>query len=488
MSNTDLPTESFDLDQPIVQLTQTDALSMRDTLSGVFVAGQTGSGKTSGPGRTLAEAMLVHGYGGLVITAKRDERDFWIDLAKRTGRSRSVLVISPENKIPFRYNFLDVQTRLPVVGGSMVENVVRLFHTVLEVCNRSAKQGSGGENAKFWQDSADELLRNAIVLLQYAGEPVTLDAISRVIQSAPDTSRDLQQPAWLQWSYCYKLIDQTLVRLGGKGKSREFDMCGHYFLGTFPSIPDKQRGAVVTTLLAPMDIMMRGWFNKLFSTRTTWLPELCFEGVITICDFPPLVHGEAGIMASTILRHCFQRAVLRRSAATSPRPVFLWCDEYQLTATAFDVEYQSVARSHLAASVFMTQSLSTLYASLGGEKSAENQANSLIGNLAVKLFCSNGDATTNLFAADLVGKDWLTRLSSSTGRSHNTLDVLGKGMHNSTSTSDHMEHVLPPKIWTTLRQGGPNNDHHVDTILIQPGRIFQQTQRPYAIVSFDQNV
>ena len=55
-----------------------DVWSIRDAFEGVQIFGAVGSGKTSGSGETIARAFLAAGFGGLVLTAKPDERELWV--------------------------------------------------------------------------------------------------------------------------------------------------------------------------------------------------------------------------------------------------------------------------------------------------------------------------------------------------------------------------------------------------------------------------
>lgn len=78
--------DPFDLDRPLIELvsgSEKSAWTIRHAVEGVQVYGGIGSGKTSGSGRLLALKYLNAGFGGLVLTAKADE--------KRLGRNTPVL-------------------------------------------------------------------------------------------------------------------------------------------------------------------------------------------------------------------------------------------------------------------------------------------------------------------------------------------------------------------------------------------------------------
>ena len=86
------PDKRFRLDTPLVPLSKQDRWTIADACEGTQIFGAAGSGKTSGSGQAIAKAMLRNGFGGLVLTAKPDERMLWERYAAETGRTESVLV------------------------------------------------------------------------------------------------------------------------------------------------------------------------------------------------------------------------------------------------------------------------------------------------------------------------------------------------------------------------------------------------------------
>lgn len=81
-----------------------DLWTVKDAFEGTQIFGATGSGKTSGSGQQIALSMLKSGFGGLVLSAKRDERDLWQRYVKAAGRDEDLIIFGPEH--PWRFNFL----------------------------------------------------------------------------------------------------------------------------------------------------------------------------------------------------------------------------------------------------------------------------------------------------------------------------------------------------------------------------------------------
>ena len=167
------------LDHALLHLSPYDAWTVRDACEGCQIFGGTGSGKTSGSGQALAKAFLHAGFGGLVCTAKPDERALWERYCAETGREDSLILFSPSG--PYRFNFLDYEARRPGVGGGLTENLVNLFCTVLEVADRKHGRGPSDE---FWHRTLQQLLRNAFDLLLIARGGLSLPEIYRLIVQA----------------------------------------------------------------------------------------------------------------------------------------------------------------------------------------------------------------------------------------------------------------------------------------------------------------
>jgi hypothetical protein len=69
----------IDLDKPISKIPHGEGLaesSMHDAVEDAQIFGGIGSCKTSGPGKVLALRYLSRGFGGLVLRAMPDEKDW----------------------------------------------------------------------------------------------------------------------------------------------------------------------------------------------------------------------------------------------------------------------------------------------------------------------------------------------------------------------------------------------------------------------------
>jgi type IV secretory pathway TraG/TraD family ATPase VirD4 len=466
--------QQWNLDNALVRFSENDFWTVGDACEGLQIFGGTGSGKTSGSGKVVAKCLLSAGFGGLVLTAKKDEKFLWLNYAKdpQINRINDIIVFSPETKAQF--NFLDYEMRRAGVGGQDTENVVDLFFHVLEA---SGKQSSQSKEDPFWTHSLKQLLRNAIDLVFSAKETLSLQYIKDVIKSAPSSREETQSQTWKENSFCYKCIEEADGKKREPDKQRDFEESVDYWMETFPTLADRTRSIIVVMFSSMADYFLRGKLFSMFCNETNVYPEYSEQGKIIIMDLPVKEYGDRGRFAQVLFKYMWQLAVERRDVSKNPRPVFLWADEAQNFCTSYDMQFQSTARSSRACTVYLTQNLPNYYAAFGGSDRAKHEANSLLGNLQTKIFHANTDIETNQFAAELVGKDWQERTStnvSSNPSSGYTPPMIegSSGTSSSFGTSEVLEYQLLPREFKRLKTGGYKNKGVVGAVIVQGGRVW----------------
>jgi hypothetical protein len=236
------------------------------------------------------------------------------------------------------------------------------------------------------------------------------------------------------------------------------------------------------------EALMRGKMRELFCEETTLTPEDAVAGRIIVVDLPVKEWSEVGRMAAVIWKYCLQKAVERRTdnEGGRGRPLFLWADECQHFASRYDALFQATARSSRAASVYLTQGYPSLASAFGGGTDGKALADTLLGNMATKIFHANSDAETNRVAAELVGR----RLQSLRSRGSGTTLSLGGqasvGSSASRGRSEHMDYDIQPAEFSLLRKGGPENGQMTDALVFQNGRTWSGTGRSWRKVAFRQ--
>ncbi len=465
--------EPFDLDRPLFYLSPHDAWTIRDSAAGTIIMGQIGSGKTSGSGATIAKGCLLAGYGGLVLCAKPEEREIWSDYVKATGRESSLVIVEPNGK--YRFNFLSYEMSREGGGGGMTENLVALLSQISDIVSGKQEQGGGD---KFFDRAMQELLRAAIDLLAIARGTVTLEDIRELVASAPQSEEEVEDENWRQDSFCARLLQEGFERPKTPSQEHDFQLVSRYWFREHARLSDRTRTSITATFTSTVDVLQHGLAHQLLGTDTTIVPEATYrDGAIILIDLPIQEFHEIGRVVQSIWKYQFQRAILRRDVNKYPRPVLLFADEAQNFISSFDYQYQAVARSARACTVYLTQNISNFYSVLGARGRDETHA--FLGNLTTKIFHAQSDHSTNQYAADLISQQWSTVFNYSMSRSNNSANSSAGGSQN-------LQYKVLPGEFTTLRQGGPHNRQEVDAIVYQGGRIWNISGDTYMRTVFRQ--
>ena len=456
-----------------------DALSVGDLCEGTAVFGGTGSGKTSGSGKALASSFMQAGFGGLVLTAKPDERHLWERYAREYDRSDNLVIISPEN--PHRFNFLDYALQRPGAGAGLTGNIVSLFMQVMEVAERE----QGGKDEGYWQRTVKQLLRNSIDLLVLARGAITLQEIYDIIISAPSSPDQIHNENWQQNSFCFACLALAKDREPDlpEGRQRDLALTASYFLEEFPALAEKTRSVIVSSFTSMADGFLRYPLRELFCSDTTIVPELTMEGMIIILDLPVKEYEEIGRFAQVLFKLLFQQTLERRTVDEDTPPVFLWADEAHYFITKSDILFQTTARSSRVATVYLTQNRGNLESTFGGN-TAKAEADALLGSLLLKVWHANDHVDTNSWAAETIGRTIQLRSNIGSSSSDGGADGSGGGQSFNTGYSEQMDLQVTPHRFTTLRTGGPRNELIVDAIIFKPGRIWNANGCNYLPTSF----
>ncbi len=463
-----------DLDTPLVQFGPGDNWTIEDAVSGVHVCGGNGSGKTSGSGQTLAKAYLRAGFGGLVLCAKNDERDNWIRYAKACGREKHLIIVSESG--PWRFNLVQYELGR---GGDPAGRVDSLVSTLMTLVEQTGRRTTGDDS--FWQQAAEQLLRNALMVLVASRGEFSLLDVQKFIDAIPRSGQTIDSEAWKASEMAFRLEDARKA-YEAAGRSADFDAIQHYLTVQFPNLADRTRSSVAYSLAAMLQDLLVGTSRELFSTGSNFFPEDSFDGAIIILDLPAALK-RSHATAQTLFKVVWQAAALRRMATVDKRtrPVFLWADEAHFFVTEFDNRFQSLARAARVATVYLTQNISAYRAKLGSQNSGD-LTNWLMGLFQTHAFHAQSDPTTIEHAQKLFGKREITRFNdsgsnavgSNSSYAYNVSGSHGSGSDGMTfsgssgstdtrgsnrtmtsgySTSTSVEHVLEAHHFTGLATG-----------------------------------
>lgn len=519
----------LDLDSALLRLTPWDSFTLRDAVQGISIMGGIGSGKTSGSGKSIAHSYLRAGFGGLILCAKPEEAPLWRKYCNETGRGSSLIEWDGTNG---GFNFIAYE--LARQGADGLNAVVECLMRVLEMArNASPSPGRAGE--AFWEDTTRQVLRNSIPVLFAAFGTVRIGDILQFMRSAPRSREEMTDPNWQQQAFFCHAFTLAAPRLPDDLGAR----VASYWRNDFATLDGKLRGNIIISLTTALDRFNHGWLQKAFCSETNIVPELCFNGAIILLNMPALTKNEDGIIAQQLFKYMWQRAVLARNGLPpqyQQRPVFLWADEAQYFINSHDAEYLSTCRGSLACTVFLSQSLPTYYAKMGGEN-AHDRVHHLLGNFATKIWHNlGGCAETAEWAARTLGRKLHNRQNWSEGHGTNSSYGMNSGEgttwgsssssggsssygqggsssgsnwssgsnsggsdnwgrnrgYGSSSNSNHgyseqMDYVLEPGAFSRgLITGGTRNRNRVSAVWYQAGRNWNATATNAMILEFQQ--
>jgi hypothetical protein len=418
-----------DLDTPLLRLSPNDCFSLRDACAGVHVFGGIGSGKTSASGKMLSGAFLRAGFGGLVTGVQPEDIPRWKGYAREQARS---LVLFDENE---GFNFLDYELSRQGMDG--IGTVTELFMRILEAAKKTNPTATHRSGEAFWDDAARKELRYTIPPLYAANGTVSVGDIIRFLATAPQSSQEVTDAGWQKRSFMYGVMDAATRSPRVPMPAQALRDTIEFWSEEYPAIPDKTRGNILITVSATLDRFKHGRLQRAFCGKTTIVPEMSFHGAVILLAMPTLTWNEDGIIAQQLFKFMWQRAVLGRNALDErhrERPVFLFSDEAQETVSSYDFEFQSMCRASRCCTVYLTQSLPTYYAKIGGDN-PKDAAHALVGKFATQVFHSNACAETNEYAARTIGKVVKRRANYNTSTSKSANIGMSSGASENAGTS-----------------------------------------------------
>jgi hypothetical protein len=468
--------DPWDLSFPLFAWSPRDSFTLRNAMESVAIFGELGAAKTTGSAAWIILKYLEIGMGGLVCCVKPGDRELIEAYAKRTGRSDSLIVVSPQNK--WRCNLIRYALKRPGAVGSRVEQIVSLLMTIVEAAERGERAGVG-QGDKFWQRSLRQILRNGLEVCIAARGEVTMQMLHDVITSAPRTHAEVHGAQWQKDSLCYRLIEEAEAREKTPREQADFELAAKYFLREFPDMPNDTRGSILATYGVMADVLLRGHMADLFDGETNFVPELSFDGAIIVLDLPIKVYGQAGIYVQAAFTYLWQVAAEQRDVKLSPRPVFWFVDEAHELVCDYTPEFLATARSARVASVLISQNKPNYLAAMGGEV-GRHRVEAFLGNMGTKIFHANGDPETNRWASDMISEEIQTRNNWQGGIESGA----GRG-----GASEAVGRKVMPSEFTTLKKGGPQNGFLTECIVYQTGAAFAaNNDEPFLRLSFAQQI
>lgn len=464
-------TALHELDGPLLHFSPLDPWSRRDAANGLQIFGAPSAGKTTTVGKQIAHAFLEDGMGGLVQTAKHEETETWIRYAMETGREKDLIVFSENSGHCFDPLFYEFSR--PGRGRGDLEAVIDMFGLLLEIGQPPSDKGEH----QAWIDYAKMLMRNAIVLLAAAGEPISLITMHRLINTLPTVpGQHENDPKWKE-EYCCQVLTKIRARYDtfSDDEKGDLDHAAHFVCVAWPAMDDRPRSSVLFTFSGMSSRFLFNPLSRLFcGGKCTFLPEHASQaGKIVIVDFPMLEYGQStGVFINCLLKLCFMRAWLRRDVEKHPNMVFLWQDEaanFVLPRNADNLLAQT-ARGYRIATISLMQSILSLAEALHEPQPGSRTKGWLGVGGATKIFMQNNCVDTNAWAASLIGQEYTYGTSLNVDQFHTTY---GK--------NETLRNRIEPDAFSRLLK--PDGENPIaEAVIYKAGQIFESTktaERPH---------
>jgi hypothetical protein len=455
------------LDTVLLHWTESDPFTVRQLLDGgVCVMGRTGSGKSSSSGYQIGKAIVrLPGSGGLILSSKPEDKEFWHRIFEEAGRSQDLLVFEPSS--PLRYNLLDGELK----AGADTREITQLLMTIGETLKRNSRK-KGSENDAFWDQLKERTIYNAVEIVKKATGKVNAADLQRFITGAATSPAQLSSPEWQKGFHNQCL---ALAHYAHKTPAEQHDhsLALDFFLSEYPAMDPKPRSSSLADVLNVFHVLCSGTVRQLLADKSNVGPEVLEQGKWIQVHMPIPTTGAAGAFVNGAWKYAVQRHILRRHAMHDAKPIIIWSDEYQRLVNTADAEFLAECRSHRVAMVVLTQSIHSFYGAMPGE-AGEHQAAALLANFAgAKIFHALGDAESAAYASSLCGKSLQTFVGGSTQPQEDLFDELMGHSKHSGNFSQHFEKVLQDnEFMHKLRTGGETNGCVADAIVIRNGQPF----------------
>ena len=460
------------LDRPILTLSNSDHLRLRDLVEGgTLITGGLGAGKSSTSLRQLFYALLRAGLGALICTVKAEDTENYLAYAKACGREKDVIVFNVASSIGSGLSF-DPLAYLWATGRGAgdVEAIIDFFSTLLSV----GKQHIGVNNDRFWELACEQAIRHALQLLRLAAEPISIVSIHRAIQSFPSRKGEHEEESWQKESYTASLINAIRSRkeMLTEAEWSDLEVATQFVFFKWASYDEKPRSSIEMTFSGMADKFMFSPFREMFCSGTySFTPEqTTHEHKLVILDVPVLAYGrETARLMQILVKLVFQRAWLRHSFKPGCcNGAMLIQDEFQMLMSRFENHFVQVCRSSAIAPIFITQTILNLAEEMG-ESQPGSKTKAFLNNLSVKIAHNSTCPDTCNYLSDVIGKEYRYIENFSAGGSGPSHDT-----HASVGGALQLTHIVEPVEFTRLARPDGNNPHAA-AIVYCGGRTFNAT-------------
>jgi type IV secretory pathway TraG/TraD family ATPase VirD4 len=402
------------------------SLSVEDAAQNILVLGGIGSGKTTRAIHPLLIQLLDQDCGGLIFDIKGDFQKAVIAFAADTQRPITPLGPGFESM-----NLLQGLT--PEVAASFL---------------KSAFLMSGKANMDaFWVETATELCRNSLGMLQFMPDKYSLYGLYRYLFYADEREQ------------CDIALSDIAPTLSPK-QAKQLEHYQQYYLHVFSKFDEKVKSGVFATLAQVLSPFHHPELIESFCTTSckNFLMESVLEGNIYLVNLPLSVWGVGAKVVYSLIKLRFYNVMQQRTSRedwNQERSVFFMCDEFQEIVSAnrdglSDLNFWDKSRSSKTIGVISAQAVSSFYAAIGDH----DVAHALLQNFRQKICFKTEDTATLNYFSHLVDKVDVIRsgFSKTKGTQKNSGDVFTSSRTESTTENYTFveKSVLSPQLFRQL--------------------------------------
>jgi len=382
-------------------------LTPEDCAKNIIVFGGIGAGKTTRSINPLLSGLFQQNTGALIFDIKTDFHQTVFTFAERQGRA------------------------VKIVGdGGMTLNLFRgcspeLAASYLKSCFLAQGQGHG--DSAFWVDSAVEMCRHSLNLLNLL-DPAnySLAGLYDVVFSDEDRDKLLAAGA------------ENIATMSDRDQ-RLFVQSQRFFVNVWNAHEEKLRRNILGTVNAVLSPFAHPDLIDAFSQQSVQgeadMSELIRDGAVFLVNLPVTKYGREGARFAYLLIK-LRFFDLMRSRKQHPewdqqRHVAFICDEYQAIVDPIsDTDFWDKSRSTKTVGIVSMQGVASLVQALGGNQRA---AEAILQNFRQRVVFRTEDEATLRMIRDVLGQVDVHLTSESTSYSSSFSNPTG--IHGSASRS-----------------------------------------------------
>lgn len=398
------------LSRPLLKFSAGHTWTVGHSHLGTLALGSPGRGKTT-MSKTLMQAFLKRGFGGLVCVVKASAAADFLAAADLAGRRNDVVQLGRQS--PHRFNpFQEIQN--PV-------DVATMLGEVCDMIQSSQGQVPGATTDGYWTTHRDMLLYHLCIVGTATGGPMDAERLKALLSGMPQSRAEVQDPGWRERSLLWRVLQTPDTNRNTK----EHAAARAFLTEEFVSFPDKTQGSIRSMVSGALHYLTMNPIAGIFGGDSTIaMSEVLNHRKLLVVDLPAMESLE-GKIANLLVLFCFCRAAKRIERLTD---AFLLVDECQELPCRELMKSLAVFRDRRVSTVLLTQNLGTLNAGLG-KQNGENLCELMETIIAL----GQSHADTREWLTKHIGKEWKSRYA----------DTTSDGKRSSTRTREEVDKVSP---------------------------------------------